>query len=168
MSCAHNSSGTIVNQGPARPLTFVQMLDSEIIQVTDGVGNCFACVGGLTESQILSRLQTDFPDSDWDLDLLQRRLRAGTSQGRLCRPTPTTYSMRTDMAIVNYANSIFIPYSPNIIRPRGFLGTQASVNFVFVGNNPPNRNLSNLYHASAVSIIDSQLTTTAYLSGLRK
>ena len=129
------ASGVVVGRLPP-PLTMTQELDAEIIQVLDGTGNCPGCLGGLTEDELLVRLQAEFPVSNWDAALLQRRLRVGLRQGRFCRTSNTRYGMRRDMVIVNNANAVFIPFSNNITVPHAMLGLQASVDFVFDGNDP--------------------------------
>ena len=158
-----NASGIVVGP-PAPPLTMTQELDAEIIQLLDGTGNCPGCIGGLTQGELLVRLQAEFPVSNWDETLLQRRLRAGLSQGRFCRTSGTRFGMRQDMVIVNNTNAVFIPFSNNILIPPGRLGTQASVDFVFDGNAPCSSTLLNPYYASAVSTIDPQFVASTFLS----
>jgi len=162
-SCVQQSSGIVVNP-TSTSLTLTQELDADIVQVLDGTGSYPGCIGGLTQDEILSRLQAEFPDADWDATILQSRLRAGLREGRFCRISATRYGMRRDMAIVNNANSVFIPFSDNITVPRGMLGVQASVDFVFEGNVPCSRRLTNAYYATAVSITEPQLIASAFLS----
>ncbi len=160
---AQNASGVVVGP-PAPPLTMTQELDAEIIQVLDGTGNCPGCIGGLTQDELLVRLQAEFPVSNWDEELLQRRLRLGLREGRFCRTSNTRFGMRQDMVIVNNTNAVFIPFSNNITVPHAMLGTQASVNFVFDGNSPCSATFANPYYASAVSIIDPQYVASTLRS----
>ncbi len=155
-----NASGVVLGPPPA-PLTMTQELDAEIIEVLDGTGNCPGCIGGLTQDELLVRLQAEFPGSSWDETLLQRRLRVGLREGRFCRTSNTRFGMRQDMVIVNNLNSVFIPFSNNIIVPPGMLGLQASVDFVFDGNSPCSGTLLNPFHARAVSTIDPQYVVSA-------
>lgn len=161
---AQMSSGVLVSPPQTIFLTPTQELDAEIIQVLDGTGNCPGCVGGLTQNELLPRLQAEFPMSNWNASLLQNRLRAGLREGRLCQTSSTRYGMRQDMVIVNSTNSVFIPFSNNIKVPPGMLGFQASVNGVFDGNNPCSLTLTNPFQATAVSIIEPQLVASAFLS----
>lgn len=159
-----NASGVIVAPEPTPPLTAAQEADAEIIQVLDGTGNCPGCIGGLTQAELLTRLQSQFPAMNWDDTILQARLRAGLREGRFCRTGASRYAMRQDMVIVNNANSVFIPFSNNITVPPGMLTTQASVDFVFNGNAQCSKTLTNVYNATAVSIIESQLVASTFLT----
>lgn len=132
-----DASGIMVSETALPELTPLQQLDLEIMTVLNTNSKCTAtCVGSLTQTQILDRLQVNYPGSDWDLLLLQRRLKVGMAQGRFCRQSISTYGMRTDMAIINSANSIFIPFFKNIKQTPFPITTAASVNFVFKGNSP--------------------------------
>lgn len=172
------SSGIVLDPEPA-PLTITQEWDSEIIQVLDGTGSCPGCIGGLTYNELLSRLQTAFPMTGWNTQiqlpfrrgetttLLEIRLRIGLREGRFCRTSATRYGINRNMVIVNPGNAVFIPFSNNIVVPKSMLGTQASVDFVFNGC-MPRVNLSNPYYATAVSIVEPQLLSPGFISGIRR
>ncbi len=108
--------------GPNQPLPFpdrsldqltgIHRLDGEIVVQLAGT----QCLSGLSEADLLSRLQSAYPESAWNMALLSARLTAGRRQGRFCQAGNSLWVLRNDMVHVNAANQIFQGLVPSIDR----------------------------------------------------
>lgn len=80
----------------------------------------------LSSADLLSRLQTNFPNALWTAELLTSYLNVGVKQGRFCSlPTSsgsTQYQVRSDMIKIYPENKVYAS-SCSAIQDFAFCGT---------------------------------------------
>ncbi len=70
-------------------------------------------------TQLLTNLESKYPDSNWNSTILGIRLSIGLQQGRyttIYNSNPLLYQVNPNMVQVNPANSIYVPFC-SIIKP---------------------------------------------------
>ena len=74
------------------------------------------CLSGLTFTQLLGRLQSNYPNQNWTSQLLNERLTQGIRRGRVCLSAANTYVLKKNMVQLNYNNQKFQNLADQIIK----------------------------------------------------
>ena len=134
--------------GRNRPLPFpdltlgqlsgVDLLDGQIIIQLQNT----RCTRGISQSALLRLLQNTYPQTNWNSNLLQRRLLIGKRRGRFCQAGNSLWVLRSDMVHVNYQNQKFQGLTSSIERiPIRQTAVAKTFTGVYDGNLPDCRSI---------------------------
>lgn len=115
-------------------VTYTSPRDAELITVLINANALWYCYGpkkdteGVSSDALLVLLQTSYPESAWDLELLLLTLAVGRKQGRYKEFPVDTWFVNTQMAYANpAANSQYTALSSAICPPRCWCPPQGLV-----------------------------------------